>query len=115
MERGTDFLYSLPGIFSEEGTVALNLEYELRSDLAEVARGLPTLARGIASRRLRPSSLARMAALAGTAAALRRSYEEYPEHPGFFGPWADKVRRLWGRADRARHDYFRRLLREWSS
>ncbi|MDI6874088.1 hypothetical protein [Candidatus Solincola sp.] len=69
------------------------------------------MARGIASGKLRPSSLARMAALAGTAAALRRSYGDYPEHPAFFGPWADKVRRLWGRADGTRHEYFRSLLR----
>ncbi|MGQ9705148.1 MAG: NAD(P)/FAD-dependent oxidoreductase [Actinomycetota bacterium] len=109
-----DFLYSVPGIFSEEGTIALNLEYELRSDPREVARGLTALARGIATGKLRPASLARMAAATSTASALRRLYEAYPEHPSAFAPWADRVRRLWGRADRARYDYFRRLLEEWA-
>ncbi len=110
-----EFLYSVPGVFTEEGTVALNLEYELRVDPAEAARGLPSLAAGTFSGRLRPASLARLVDMAATATALRGHYRDYPEHPVAFGPWAEKARRLWRKADRTRRRYFGSLLREWSA
>lgn len=109
-----EFLYSVPGIFSEEGTVALNLEYEMRSNPGEMARALPLLARGIAGGKLRPSSVARLALMGSVAARLRRLYEGYPEHPASFGSWAERVRPVWKRADKVRHEYFGKLLREWT-
>ncbi len=109
-----DFLYSVPGVFSEEGTRALNLEYEMRSDPEKMRKALPTLVKGIASGELRPASLARMAYMGKTAAELRRLYEAFPEHPSFFGAWAKRARRLWRKADSVRHAYFRTLLRKWS-
>ncbi|WP_287152958.1 NAD(P)/FAD-dependent oxidoreductase [Candidatus Solincola tengchongensis] len=112
--REVDFLYSVPGIFTEEGTVALNLEYEMRSDPVETARAFPVLAGGIASGKLRPASVTRLALMGSVAAKLRRLYEAYPEHPATFASWADRVRPLWRKADRVRHDYFRKLIREWA-
>ncbi len=109
-----DFLYEVPGIFTPEGTRALNLEYELKSDPAETLRAVPALMGGIAAGRLRPGSLARIARMGAVAGAIRKLYESYPEHPADFGAWVRKARPLWERADRARHDYFRRLLREWA-
>jgi len=109
-----EFLYTVPGIFSEEGTVSLNLDYEMKSDPEEMKKALPLLAKGIASGKLRPASLARMAVMGTTATALRRLYEGYPEHPVAFGPWVEKVLPLWRRADRTRHRYFRKVLEEWS-
>lgn len=107
------FLFTVPGIFSGEGTRALNLEYELKSDPASSLRSLPPLLAGIASGKLRLASVARIVKMGMTAAALKKLYEGYPEHPVAFGAWADRVRPLWEKADAARHDYFRRLLQEW--
>ena len=109
-----DFLYSVPGVFSEEGTRALNLEYELKSDPSETLKALPALLKGAATGRLRPASISRMARMATAAGALRKLYESYPEHPSDFGAWVRKAAPLWEKADHARHDYFRRLLREWN-
>lgn len=113
-QREIDFLYSVPGVFSEEGTRALNLEYELKSDPAQTLRALPTLAGGIAAGRLRLESVARMARMAAAAGALRKLYESYPEHPVDFGAWAKKARPLWKKADDERHAYFRRVLSEYA-
>lgn len=112
--REIDFLFTVPGIFSEEGTRALNLDYELKSNPADSLRALPALLAGIASGKLRLASVARIVKMGTTAAALKKLYEGYPEHPVAFGAWAEKVAPLWRKADAARHDYFRRLLREWS-
>lgn len=109
-----DFLYSVPGIFTEEGTRALNLEYELKSDPAQSLRALPALIGGITAGRLHLESVARMARLGTAAGAIRKLYESYPEHPADFGAWVEKLKPLWEKANRARHDYFRRLLREWA-
>ncbi|MDD3719439.1 MAG: NAD(P)/FAD-dependent oxidoreductase [Actinomycetota bacterium] len=108
-----DFLFTVPGIFSEEGTRALNLEYELKSDPATALRSLPALLAGIATGKLRPGSVAAIVKMGMTAATLRKLYEAYPEHPVAFGAWAEKVKPLWEKADAARHGYFRRLLREY--
>jgi hypothetical protein len=109
-----DFLYSVPGVFTPEGTRALNLEYELKSDPAQTLKSLPALVGGIAKCRLRPQSVSRMARMAATAGALRKMYEAYPEHPAYFGAWADKARPLWKKADAERHAYFERVLREYA-
>jgi digeranylgeranylglycerophospholipid reductase len=109
-----DFLFNLPGIITEEGMRALNLEYELKSDAASVTKSLPALLKGIAARKLRPESVAGITKLGAIAGALKKLYAAYPEHPADFGAWVKKTRPLWERADRARHDYFRRLLREWA-
>jgi digeranylgeranylglycerophospholipid reductase len=109
-----DFLYTVPGVFTEEGTQALNLEYELKSDPASSLKSLPALLKGIASGKLRLDSVANIVKMGMTAGAIKKLYEDYPEHPVGFGAWAEKARPLWGKADRARHAYFDRLLREWA-
>jgi len=109
-----DFLYTVPGIFTEEGTQALNLEYELKSDPVSSLQALPALLRGMASGRLHLGSVANIVKMAAAAGSIKKLYGEYPEHPLGFGAWVNKVRPLWSKADRARHDYFERLLREWA-
>ncbi len=109
-----DFLYTVPGIFSEEGTQALNLEYELKSDPTATLKALPALLKGIASGRFKLGSVANIVKMGMTAGTLKKLYEGYPEHPSHFGTWVDKVSPLWDKADVARHDYFERLLREWA-
>ena len=108
-----DFIFTVPGIITEEGTRALNLEYEIASDPASALQAFPALLRGIAAGRLRPASVARIVKMGMTAGAIKRLYEGYPEHPRQFGAWLEKVEPLWRKADRARHAYFERLLREW--
>ena len=109
-----DFLYSVPGVFSEEGTRALNLEYELRSDPYETLKALPALLKGAATGKLRPASISRMARMAAAAGALRKLYESYPEHPADFGAWVKEAVPLWKKADSERHAYFQRVLHEYS-
>ncbi len=109
-----DFLFTVPGIFTEEGTQALNLEYELQSDPAASVRGIPTLLAGIASGKLRLASVAKIAKMAAAAGRIKKLYERYPEHPAGFGTWVDRVRPLWSKAEKAKHGYFERLLREWA-
>jgi digeranylgeranylglycerophospholipid reductase len=109
-----DFLFSVPGIFTEEGTQALNLEYELKSDPASSLQALPALLKGMATGRLHLGSVANIVKMAATAGSIKKLYGEYPEHPLGFGAWVDRVRPLWSKADKARHDYFERLLREWA-
>jgi flavin-dependent dehydrogenase len=109
-----DFLYTVPGIFTAEGTQALNLEYELESDPASALKSLPALLKGIASGKLRLDAVANIVKMGMTAGAIKKLYEHYPEHPVGFGAWVEKVRPLWSKADKARHEYFERLLREWA-
>jgi flavin-dependent dehydrogenase len=113
-EPEIDFLFTVPGIISEEGTRALNLEYEVKSDPAQSMRSLPALLGGIASGKLRPGSIASIARMGLVAGSLKKIYEDYPEHPAFFGAWVDKARPLWHKADKARYDYFEELLRQWA-
>jgi choline dehydrogenase-like flavoprotein len=87
-------------------TQALNLEYEVRSDPASGMKSLPALLKGIAAGKLRPASIASIARMGMTAGAIKRLYENYPEHPVDFGAWVNKVKPPWSKADRARHDYF---------
>ncbi|RJP35408.1 MAG: NAD(P)/FAD-dependent oxidoreductase [Actinobacteria bacterium] len=109
-----DFLYTVPGIFTPEGTQALNLEYELKSDPAGALKSLPPLLKGIASGKLRLHSVANIVRMGMTAGAIKKLYEDYPGHPVDFGAWVEKAKHLWSKADRARHDYFGCLLREWA-
>ncbi len=113
-EPEIDFLFTVPGIITEEGTRALNLEYEVKSDPASGMRSLPALLKGIASGRLRPGSVASIAKMGLVAASLKKLYEGYPEHPAHFGAWVDEVGPLWHKADKARYDYFEKLLRQWT-
>ena len=109
-----DYLFTVPGIITEEGTQALNLEYELKSDPASSLRSLPALLKGIASGKLRLDSVVNIVRMGMVAGSIKKLYEGYPEHPVAFGAWVDKVRPLWSKADKARHYYFERLLREWT-
>jgi flavin-dependent dehydrogenase len=109
-----DFIFTVPGIISEEGTQALNLEYEVRSDPTSALKSLPALLRGIAAGRLRPASVARIVKMGMTAGAIKGLYEAYPQRPPDFGAWVERVTPLWSKADKARHEYFERLLREWT-
>ncbi len=109
-----DFLFSVPGIITPEGTRSLNLEYELKSDPASGMKALPALLGGIAAGKLRPGSVASIVKMGLVAASIRKLYEGYPEHPAAFGAWVDKAKPLWQKADRARHAYFEKLLRDWA-
>lgn len=113
-EEEIDFLFTVPGIITEEGTKALNLEYELKSDPVSTLKSLPALLKGIAVGKLRPGSIASITRMGLVAGSLKKLYERYPEHPVAFGAWVDRVSPLWLKADRARYDYFEELLRQWA-
>lgn len=113
-EGEIDFIFSVPGILTAEGTRALNLEYEVRSDPVSGMKALPALLGGVCTGKLRPASVASIARAAMVAGSIKRMYERYPEHPASFGAWRDGVAPLWARADRARHAYFEALLEKWA-
>jgi len=124
-EQELDFLFSVPGLITEAGIQALNLEQEPRwicASTAERPKGasrrksasaLPLLLRGIAAGQLRPRSVARIAGLALVAARLRSLYRRYPEHAAGLAAWTRRVEPLWRAADRARHDYLAALVARW--
>ncbi|MEW6554308.1 MAG: NAD(P)/FAD-dependent oxidoreductase [Actinomycetota bacterium] len=113
-EEEIDFLFTVPGIITPEGTRALNLEYEVKSDPAAGMRSLPALLKGIATAKLRPASITSMVKAGLNAIAIGKFYERYPEHPSGFGEWRDRVEPYWARADRARRAFFEKLLRQWA-
>lgn len=94
------------GLLTEESSIAMQEEYEVRSDPAGTIKGLPVLAGGLAAGVLKPSSLAGVARAGLNAARLRASYERYPGDSLGFGPWVKKVAPLWQKAGRARRAYF---------
>ncbi len=113
-EDEIDFLFTVPGIITAEGTRALNLEYEVSSDPASGMKSLPALLKGIARGSLRPGSIVSIVKAGLNAAVIKKLYERYPEHPAAFGAWRERIDPLWTKADQARHAFFEKLLREWA-
>jgi hypothetical protein len=113
-EEEIDFLFTVPGIITAEGTRALNLEYEVKSDPAAGMKSLPALLKGITTGKLRPASMAAIARAGLTASIIKRLYEQYPDHPMAFSTWMDRVGPQWTKADKVRHGFFEKLLREWT-
>jgi digeranylgeranylglycerophospholipid reductase len=113
-EEEIDYLFTVPGLLTEEGTQALNLEYEVASDpSAALGVGLGII-KGVIGGKLglgRLASIARMGVVAGRLGGL---YRRYPEQSMDFGGWLRKVEPLWRIADDAKHDYMSRLVRQWS-
>jgi digeranylgeranylglycerophospholipid reductase len=109
--REMDFLFSLPGVLTEEGARALNTDYEIKGDPAALG-ALPRLAAGVVRGDLSAGSLGRVALYAGVASVLKAMYLRYPERPMDLGPWWRRVARLWGIADRGRHGYFDQVRAE---
>jgi digeranylgeranylglycerophospholipid reductase len=94
------------GFLSEESSLAMQEEYEVKTDPAEALKGLPVLARGLVTGVLKPSSLAGIAGAGMTASRLKAHYNFYPGDTLGFGDWVKKVGPLWHKAERARHAYF---------
>jgi digeranylgeranylglycerophospholipid reductase len=113
-DQEIDFLFSVPGIITPEGTRALNLEYEVKSDPAASMSSLPALLKGIATGKLRPASVASIVKAGWDAFVIGRLYGRYPEHSSGFGDWKNGAEHYWAKADRARHAFFEKLLRQWT-
>ena len=101
-----DFFLGVPGLITEEGSLAMQRDYEIKSDPANALKALPALLKGIATGRLSISTLLRVGRAALLASALKFLYERYPDHPMDFGGWVSKVAPLWQKVDEARHRYF---------
>ena len=101
-----DYLFDVPGLLTEEGSLAMQRDFELGGGRGQAIEALPGILGGMLSGRLGASSLLKLAVAALNGWALRRLYERYPEHPFDFPAWKRKAIPLWKRADRARYRYF---------
>jgi digeranylgeranylglycerophospholipid reductase len=113
-EEEVDYLFTVPGLLTAEGTRALNLDYEVASDPAAALPVALGIIKGLMGGKLglgKLASIARMGMVAGRLGAL---YKTYPEHPIDFGGWLRKVEPLWRTADKAKHDYMARLVKQWA-
>jgi flavin-dependent dehydrogenase len=106
-----DFIFSVPGLMSEAGIQALNLEHELRG--TSMRRAWLPLLRGIGDGELHLGSLAHIAGMGIVASRLKSLYRRYPEDAAGLEPWRCKVAPLWRAADRARHDTLATLVARW--
>jgi hypothetical protein len=113
-EEEIEYLFTVPGLLTEEGTRALNLDYEVASDPAAALQVGLGIARGVIGGKLGPGKLAKIAGTGIVAARLSGLYARYPEHPMDFGGWVRKVGPLWRTADKAKHDYMGGLVKQWS-
>lgn len=107
--REMDLLFEA-GLLTAESSLAMQEEYEVKTDLAGSAKALPVLARGLATGDLKVSSLAGISRLGLTAGRLKAHYGCYPSHPVGFGAWVKMAGPLWHVADKARHAYFDGVL-----
>ena len=105
-EEEMETFFSLPGMMTEEGALALQEDFEVRGDREAAMKALPQLVRAVAQRRLSVGSLVTIARMAIVGTALRSMYERYPETPLEFGPWKRGARFFWGRAERVKRRYF---------
>ncbi len=98
------------GLLTAESSLAMQEEYEVKTDMAGSIKALPVLARGLATGDLKLSSLAGIARMGLTAGRLKAHYGCYPVHPVGFGAWMKMAGPLWHVAERARHEYFAGVL-----
>ena len=103
-----ELFFSLPGLLTEEGALSLQRDFEIQSDPRAALQAVPGIARGLAARELRPSSLLTIARMGVAGAALKALYARYPETPLEFGTWKKKADMLWPRVQRVKQRYFSR-------
>jgi len=101
-----EFFFSVPGLLAEEGSIALQQEYEVRADPTAIPGIVYAMIRGVAGGKLRPSSLAGLAYAGTVAAAIKALCRRYPQRPADFGAWARTVGPLWRVAERTKYRYF---------
>lgn len=104
-EDEMNYLLAIPGFMSPESSVALQRDYEVAGGLVS-PEALIYLARGIASRKIRPRLLGEIGFAGALGSLLRKHYENYPDHPAGFPSWKKKAMALWRRADAIRYSYF---------
>jgi flavin-dependent dehydrogenase len=107
-----EFFFSIPGVITEESSRALQLEYEVKGDTKEGLKAVSHIIKGLAGRRLRPSTLFSLARAGVLASALKNLYERFPDHPVDLGRWMIRVDRVWRRSERFKYEYFSSLTRE---
>ena len=105
-EEEMETFFSLPGMMTEESALALQEDFEVRTDRDAALKALPELVRAVVQRKLSLGSLATIARMGIVGTALRSMYERYPATPLEFGPWKRGARFFWGRADRVKRRYF---------
>jgi flavin-dependent dehydrogenase len=105
-----DFFFEIPGILTEEGSLALQRDYVVKSDPGAALGAVPAVIKGLARGKLRPSTLLRVGRGALVASFLTMFYERYPADSTGFGAWLRIASPLWRKVDEARHRYFTGIL-----
>jgi len=105
-----DFFLGVPGLMTEEGSLSMQRDYEIKSDQASTLKALPELLKGILGGKLSIATLLRIGRSALLASVLKFLYERYPERSLDFGGWARKTAPLWRKVDAARYRYFSSIL-----
>lgn len=105
-----DYMFSIPGVVTEESSRALQMDYEVRVKPGAAQKALVPLLAGMSKGILGLSSICRLAFAATVAGGIRGLYLRYPERPMDFGPWSRKAEPLWRRADRMKRDYFEETM-----
>jgi hypothetical protein len=107
-----DFFFEVPGLLNEEGALRMQEEYEVGSSPMDSLKVMPHIAGGVLRRRLKLSTLARIARSGMVASSLRKLYEKYPECPAGFPAWALECNRPWKKASLEKERFFAAAARE---
>ena len=105
-EAEMDLFFTVPGLLTESGALAMNEDYEIENDPAAVVKALPYIAGGLLRGELRASTLASLARAGAAAGRLKKQYGRYPDHPMGFASWLEKVVPLWKHAEEVKYRYF---------
>ncbi|GEM_PF-315212 len=104
-EDEMNYLLKTPGFMTAESSIALQRDYETGGGSLDL-NALSYLARCIASRKISPRLIGEIIFSGFLGSALRKHYENYPEHPAQFYSWKKRAEALWRRAEAIRYSYF---------
>ena len=104
-----DFFFTVPGVLTEEGALALQLEYEIKQDAMAGLKVLPRLAKALNSGEVSLTSLSLIARAGAGAGVIKRLYERFPETPARHDSWVWRVGPHWRRADFMKRRYFAKV------
>lgn len=105
-EEEMDLFFSVPGLLTESGALAMQEDFEIESDPAAAIKALPQIAGGLLKGSVRASTLASLARAGAAASRLKKLYLRFPDHPMEFAAWLEKAAPLWKVAEAMKYRYF---------
>lgn len=101
-----EFFFGIPGVLTEEGSVLLHRDFEIKSNPRDLPKTTSATLAGLIGRKVRIQTLAKLGLASLKASRIRRHYEEYPEKLQEFEIWKMKAQRLWRKPEEVRIRYF---------